>query len=185
MAFFNTSYSLNIYKGNDKMITLTKYLTASLLAVFLIFPSRGISQGEPYSALKDVRTIKAVFDIRVNSPRVLANHLDLIVDMFNDPYVKSVQPKPDFVVILMGSAVKYLSGMREGYSPSEVKDLDFIATILPEMARLGIKLEVCMVAARQFGLNLDTLIPEIVQVPNGWISSIGYQSQGYALIADL
>jgi hypothetical protein len=30
----------------------------------------------------------------------------------------------------------------------------------------------------------DTILPEIKQVENGWISAIGYQLNGYALVAD-
>jgi intracellular sulfur oxidation DsrE/DsrF family protein len=50
------------------------------------------------------------------------------------------------------------------------------------MAADGIPMEVCLVAADDFGVNPSTFVPGLTQVPNGWISSIGYQTQGYALI---
>jgi intracellular sulfur oxidation DsrE/DsrF family protein len=46
----------------------------------------------------------------------------------------------------------------------------------------GIKLEVCIAAVERLGVDESTLLPEITKVRNGWISSIGYQQKGYALI---
>ncbi|WP_022667396.1 DsrE family protein [Desulfospira joergensenii] len=139
---------------------------------------------EPYKALKGVDSVKAVFDLRVKNPRALAIHLDLINDTFEDPEVTSIQGKPDFVVIFMGPAVKFISKNTEGYSPEDKIHLDAIAAMIPDFFENGIKLQVCMFAAQSYGVSPDSILPGIEQVGNGWISSIGYQRQGYALISD-
>jgi uncharacterized protein len=41
-----------------------------------------------------------------------------------------------------------------------------------------------MTTAHALDIDPDSILPEINQVGNGWISVIGYQQQGYALVAD-
>ena len=50
------------------------------------------------------------------------------------------------------------------------------------LAALGIKQEVCAVATRVFGVDNKTVIPGLTLVGDGFISLIGYQSQGYHLV---
>ena len=50
------------------------------------------------------------------------------------------------------------------------------------MSKDGVKLEICLFAAEVFGVDPASVLPEIKRVGNGWISLIGYQSKGYALV---
>jgi intracellular sulfur oxidation DsrE/DsrF family protein len=50
------------------------------------------------------------------------------------------------------------------------------------MANDGIILETCMTAAHSLNVDPDSILPEINKVGNGWISVIGYQHSGYALV---
>ena len=50
------------------------------------------------------------------------------------------------------------------------------------MAETGIRVEVCLSAAKLFGVKPASILPEIEQVGNGWISEIGYQARGYRLV---
>ena len=50
------------------------------------------------------------------------------------------------------------------------------------MVKSGIRLEICLVAAQVFGVDPGSVLPEIKQVGNGWISLIGYQARGYSLV---
>jgi intracellular sulfur oxidation DsrE/DsrF family protein len=54
--------------------------------------------------------------------------------------------------------------------------------IIAAMAKDGIRLEVCLFAAKVLGVNPDSIAPEIHRVGNGWIASLGYQQKGYSLI---
>ena len=54
--------------------------------------------------------------------------------------------------------------------------------VISAMSKDGIKLEICMFAANLFGVASESVSPEINRVHNGWISSMGYQAKGYALI---
>lgn len=132
--------------------------------------------------LKGLKSVKAVFDIRISSAKSAALHLDLIHKTFKGKAVASVTKKPEFVVVFLGPSVKLISKSREGVAPEDHKTLDAIAGTISEMAKDGIKLEVCLVAARIFKVDPATILPEINHEDNGWISLIGYQAKGYSLI---
>ena len=50
------------------------------------------------------------------------------------------------------------------------------------MTKDGITLEACLVAAKGFGVEPSSILPEIKQVGNGWISLIGYEAKGYSMV---
>ena len=133
-------------------------------------------------ALKGVKSIKALFDFRIGSPGSAALHLKLMHQTFKDKILLAVDKKPEFVVVFIGPSVKLISKNREGFSPEEQATLAEIAATISEMSKDGIKLEICLVASKVFGVDPATVLPEIKAVPNGWISEIGYQAQGYSLV---
>jgi len=158
-----------------------------LIAVFcsgLIFFPAGNVFAETYNGLKGVKAVKAVWDVRVASPKVASIHLGLMHKTFKDSSINTLAEKPEFVIIFMGHAVKLISKDRKGFSPEDQQYLDKIADIISAMEKDGIKLEVCVAAANLLGVVTASLFPEIEQVGNGWISAIGYQLNGYALISD-
>jgi intracellular sulfur oxidation DsrE/DsrF family protein len=50
------------------------------------------------------------------------------------------------------------------------------------MAKDGVKFEICLIAVKYAGIEPSSILPEIKQVGNGWISVIGYQARGYSLV---
>jgi len=166
---------------NTKYKSYISYIIV-LIAFMLSITTNSLA--DEYDALKDVESVKAVFDVRVANPQVAAVHLDLIHKTFKDQNLTIESKKPDIVVIFMGPAVKLVSKTRKGFTPDEQKQLDVIAGIISNMAKDGIKLEICVAAIHLTGGDTATILPEIKQVGNGWISAIGYQHKGYALISD-
>jgi len=166
------------------IIKSIKYILSLLITVGFIIGAAGSVYAETYEALKDVDTIKAVVDFRVGSAKVAAIHLGLLHKTYNDTNLTVITAKPDFVIVFMGPGVKLISANRQGVSAEDSKHLDTIAGIISNMKKDGIRLEVCIAAVELLGVDPATILPEIHQVPNGWISSIGYQLNGYALIPD-
>ena len=166
---------------NTKYKSYVSYIIVSTALMLSLTTS---SLGNEYDALKGVESAKAVFDVRVANPKVAAVHLDLIHKTFNDHNLTIKSKKPDIVVIFMGPAVKLVSKTRQGFTPDEQKQLDVISGIISNMAKDGIKLEICVAAIHLTGGDAALILPEIKQVGNGWISAIGYQHKGYALISD-
>jgi intracellular sulfur oxidation DsrE/DsrF family protein len=161
----------------SKAVNLRLFL--SLCVFFIAVPS---VLGQEYYSLKGLKSVRAVFDVRIANPKSAALHLNLIHQTFKHKNITSVTKKPDFVVIFSGPSVKLISKNREGFSPEEHKALDEISGTISEMSKDGIKLEICLFAARVFGVSPASILPGIKHVGNGWISLIGYQSAGYALV---
>ncbi len=161
-------------------------ITFTLLSVLLIAGLSGAvpgpSRAEGYEALKGVDAVKIIFDFRNAKPQSVLVYLKLIQQTYKDKAVTTISPKPDFVVVFMGGAVKLVSKERKGFSSKEEKMLDEIASLIEGMSKDGIRLEICDYAVKFFGLDPKATVPGIQHVENGWIASFGYQAQGYALI---
>jgi intracellular sulfur oxidation DsrE/DsrF family protein len=153
-----------------------------VLSTFLAFVATAHGYGEEYEALRGLKSIKAVFDVRISNPKSAAIHLKLIHNTYKDKNIMAVTKKPAFVVIFIGPSVKLISKNREGFSPEEQRVLDEIANTISEMSKDGIKMEICLVAANLFGVDPASVLPSIKPVPNGWVSLIGYEAKGYSLV---
>lgn len=160
----------------------TRIISVSLLlSLCLIFAAfSNVFAADYGDALKGVKSIKALYDLRIGNPKSAALHLKLIHQTYKDKEV--MDKKPAFVVVFIGPSVKLITKNKEGFSPEEQATLSEIAGTISEMSKDGIKLEICLVAAKVFGVDPATVLPEIKAVPNGWISEIGYQAQGYSLV---
>jgi len=90
--------------------------------------------------------------------------------------------KPDIAVVFIGPSVKLVSKNRGDFSADDQKILNEFASTISAMAKDGIKFEICLIAVKVFGVEPSSILPEIKQVGNGWISLIGYETRGYALV---
>jgi intracellular sulfur oxidation DsrE/DsrF family protein len=151
-----------------------------VIALYLVFSVASAIAAPQYEALKGVRSAKAIFDVRMGSPKSAALHLSLIHQTFRD--LSAAKKQPVFAVVFIGPAVKLISKNREGFAPEDLKSLDEIAETITAMSKDGIGLEICLVAAKVFKVDPATVLPEITSVENGWFSVIGYQTRDYALV---
>jgi len=164
-------------KRESRTIIISLFLSTCMLFIAV---AHGF--GEEYEALKGLKSVKAVFDVRISNPKSAAVHLKLIHDTYKDKNIRAITRKPAFVVIFIGPSVKLISKNREGFSPEEQKILDEIANTISEMSKDGMKLEICLVAANIFNVDPASVLPGIKHVPNGWVSLIGYEAKGYSLV---
>lgn len=158
--------------------SITAVLFILCLTAFFAIPA---SAGE-YESLKGIKSVNTVFDFRDGKTESAVIHLKLIHDTFKDQAIRAVSEKPEFAVVFMASSVLLLSNERDEFSDSEKEQLAEFDETISAMAKDGIRLEVCLFAANLFGVKPETIAPEIHQVDNGWISSLGYQEKGYSLI---
>lgn len=157
-------------------------LSAILLSACILLTSATMGMAGDYKALKDVQSVKTVFDFRDGNPEYALVHIKLLHDTYKDKAIRDVTDKPDFVVVFMAGSVKLLSNNRESFSPEEIKFLEEMDNVIKAMANDGIRMEICAFAANFFTVDLETVSPLISRVDNGWISSIGYQAKGYTLV---
>lgn len=153
-----------------------------LVAFWMLFAFTALGSAQEYKALQGVQTVKTIFDFRISDPQNAVDHLQLVLDTYNAPAIQNISKKPDFVVVFMAGSVTLLSKDRAGFSEDDKQALTKMDQVISKLAKAGVRLEICEVAARFFKVDLNKVAPEIERVGNGWISSLGYQLQGYALI---
>ena len=150
-----------------------------LCALFLA--GNSVSAAE-YDSLQGLKSFKAVVDVRSGKPKSLAMQLGLLHQMYKDKSVRSLTDSPEFVLVFIGPAVKLVSTKTEGLSAEDRESGAKIAETISAMAQDGIKLEICLFAVDVLGVDRRSILPEIKQVANGWISLVGYQHSGYGLV---
>ncbi|SDL35980.1 Intracellular sulfur oxidation protein, DsrE/DsrF family [Salinimicrobium catena] len=136
---------------------------------------------DTYEAMEGVSSVNTVFDFRISDPVIALSHLNLIHGMLEDPNMIINGEQPEIIIVLVGPSVNLVSTEKMKDNPAAK---DKIAKKISDMTADGIRFEICMTAAHAFGVPADSVLPEIVQVKNGWISLVGYQQQGYSMIAD-
>ena len=157
-----------------------RLFAVSMLTFFLLLSSHSFAWAEEYNAMKGVNSVNAIFDMRIGNPQSAVLHLNLIYNTFEE--LVAMKKSPVFVVVFIGSAVKLISNDHSGFNTEEQKSLKQIAGIVSRMSKAGIRVEVCLVAAKVLGVEPASILSEIERVGNGWISEIGYQSRGYSLV---
>ena len=157
-----------------------RILLASLTVFFLVLSSLSYALAEEYDAMKGVHSVNVMFDMRDGNLQSVVIHLNLIHDTYKE--LVAQKKSPVFVVVFMGSSVKLISTDQRGFKAEEQKSLKQIADIISGMSKAGIRVEVCLFAAKVFGVEPASILPEIQRVGNGWISEIGYQTRGYSLV---
>jgi intracellular sulfur oxidation DsrE/DsrF family protein len=158
-----------------------KIIISLTLLAFGLLAATSIVSAEESEALKGVKSAKTIFDVRVANPKAAAIQLKLIHQTYQQLVAENKQPV--CVVSFMGPAVKLISKNRQGFAAEDQKSLEEIAETISRMAKDGLRVEICLFAARLFGVDAASILPEIKKVENGWVSLIGYQAQGYSLVA--
>jgi uncharacterized protein len=100
--------------------------------------------------------------------------------MVSDPAMVIDGRKPELVLVLIGPSVDLVSTGKKGDAGAQ----EAIARKISAMDADGVEFVVCMSSAHALGIPEESILPQIRKVQNGWISIIGYQHNGYALVAD-
>ena len=157
-------------------------MLVSIFSVLFFFAGVANVPAQQYEGLQGVFSVKAVFDMRIENPKSAALHLDVINQTYKDKNITELTNDPIFVVVFIGPSVKLVSKNREGFSAEDNQTLDKIASTISRMSGDGVRFEICMLAANLFGVEPASILPEIKQVPNGFISLLAYQAKGFGLV---
>lgn len=154
-----------------------------LFAAALLFaaPSHANDKPSDAAALRGVSTGKVVWDISMADPDTLAVFLSVVRETCDDLVRQNV--RPDMVLAIHGAPVRFVRVKREDLPFEAGIPVDEINGILDDLAsRSGVRVEVCSVANRLFGVENASIKPNFHVVGNTWVSLIGYQAQGYAVV---
>ncbi|MBT3276692.1 DsrE family protein [Candidatus Thioglobus sp.] len=162
---------------------MLKKITVSMLLLFLGFSSPTIHAKEINDsvALNGIETAKSVFLIDFTNPKKTAFYLDIILGTHKGLTKQNV--KSNMVLVFIGQTVQYLSTEPADDLALESEDeLNSIQASIKEFSKLGVRMEVCAVATRVFGVDNDTIPKEMNMVADGFVSLIGWQTQGHKLV---
>jgi len=133
------------------------------------------------TSLGELKVGKGVFLVDIGDAKKLNFYLEVIQGTYKGMKAQGVEP--DFILVYIGPSVKYLSNAPSSETEQEAGGILLeIEVNVEALAELGIKQEVCAVATRVFGIENKTVYPDLALVGDGFISLIGYQSQGYHLV---
>jgi len=161
------------------MIRMTSRLLLLLGIALLPFAALA-DQPNDAAALEGVERGKAVFDINNASASSLNLYLAVIRETHDDLVRQGVEP--DILLAFRGPAVTLVSTDRARFERTDFDALDQIADHIADLQMLGVRMEGCGVATRLFQIDNNTLLDGIKPVGNTFVSLIGYQARGYAVI---
>ncbi len=137
-----------------------------------------IDDSESLNGLKEA---KGVFLIDFTNPKKTAFYLKIIKGTHQGFIKQGV--KPDMILVFIGQTVKYLSTEPHDELALEFEsELKSISETVKELHALGVRMEVCAVATKVFDVDNQTILPGMKVVGDGFISLIGWQTQGYKLV---
>ncbi len=161
----------------------TKKIITLFIGILFLFTSGILSAEKPLDAdaLSDVKEGKVVWDVTVGSPIKLLLLMKVIEETYDDLIRQDV--KPDMVFAFHGPVLKLISSEPLNLALDEEEAHEELLDLLREFSQKpGVKMESCSIAARLLSIDNDTIMPEVKPVGNTFVSLIGYQKKGYALI---
>jgi intracellular sulfur oxidation DsrE/DsrF family protein len=153
-----------------------------LLLLLLLIPGL-VSAEKPAdtSALAGVDSGKIAWDINMADAKKMLLYLKVMDETYED--LKRQGVEPDMVLTFRGPSVTLITSDRTDVPLDEEPHLDGVAEQLKAMLKKpNVRAEACSVATRLTGVDAETLLPGVEHVGNTFVSQIGYQAKGYAII---
>lgn len=133
-----------------------------------------------HGALQGVDIGKGLFDINLSTVPKLELYLSVIKKTHQDLVRQG--KKPEFIIAFRGASVRLINSETWSFPEEEQQSLAKSAALIKELQEMGAVVEACSIATELFKVENSTLLPGITVVGNTFVSLIGYQAQGYALI---
>ena len=168
---------------NTKDKNLPQLITCLFFTVFFAVTLSTSALAEGYgNALKGVNSYDAVFEVSLGNPKIANLVFWAVKNAYEADEVKALSGTPNVVIVFHGPVVKLLSSDRSPFNSAEWAEVEKFQVTLRQMKKDGVKLEVCLYAAKVLGVDKTTIMPEIDGVDNGFVSVVGYQMQDYAVV---
>ncbi len=132
------------------------------------------------NALSGLTATKAYFDVTVGEPKLLLIRLQFIEKTYNQLAAAGVHPA--FIVGIRGKASNFFTKGTDYVLDTDLADKHQIAVLVAKFAALHINIEQCLIAAGFQHIDAADFLPQVHPVANGYVSMIGYQSQGYGFV---
>ena len=152
-----------------------------LLALLTLFNVAQAEKPSDADALQGINTGKVIWDVTLSKPSRLLFVMRVIDETYEDLVRQDV--KPDMVFTFHGRVLKLLSSQPLELDLDEEVALEELLALIQTLSnKPGVKMESCSIASRILGIDNSTIISAVKPVGNTFVSLIGYQQKGYALI---
>ena len=131
-------------------------------------------------ALKGLSSVKIVCDVNVGDPDLLLTRMYFLDTTYSQLLDFGV--KPTIVVAFRGKASLFITKNDKYIKAEHRKQRLEMKAWLEHFSELGFAIEQCYIAAKSYKIDIKDFLPQVNIVANGYISLIGYQSQGYAFL---
>jgi len=168
-----------IVKNSSRYRFILALFLAVVFAALTVLP---VSAAGYDKALNGVESYNALFEVTQKNPKAANVVFWAIKNAYEVAEVKKLKNPAHIVIVFHGPAVQLLSTESAPFNEAEWAEVENFQERLKQMKKDGVKLEVCLYAVKMMGVDKATIIPEVDQVGNGFVSVIGYQMQGYAVV---
>ncbi len=162
------------------MNKMMQMMLAILLASFTASDGLAAEISNNDKALVGIRETHVYFDVNVGEPAKLLTRLELIEKTYSQLVAAGVAPR--FVVGIRGKASNFFTKGDSYVLAADQAAKQNIAVWIDRFKGQGFGLEQCRIAADMQEIDLADFLPQIEVVANGYVSMIGYQTQGYAFV---
>ena len=156
------------------MLRPTTKMTAAAAITKPLIQSLWVGTNQPVYIFPKVKSLLGSEEALVVFPAIR--------EVYQSQSVTSLPEPSSNVIVFHNHAVKFLTTNRTA-DKEKNKTLDKVAEMIRQFSKDGVKMKICIYAVKVFGIDPETILPEIEKVPNGFISISGYQANGYSLIA--
>lgn len=131
-------------------------------------------------ALHGLTNLSVFFDVNVGNAGLLNKRMDLIDRTITQ--LKQANTKVIAVIGFRSGASRFVTKEADYIIDEELEHKKAVQTWVRKFVSQGIRVEQCSLAAEQQGIAFGDFMPEVAVVKNGYVSMIGYQAKGYAVI---
>jgi intracellular sulfur oxidation DsrE/DsrF family protein len=142
--------------------------------------SAGATQYDNARALTGIDRVGIYFDVNLGDADRLALRMRLIEQTIDQ--VRKAGIETDVVIGIRGGATSFMTRDDHYVLDDEVAAKQAIQEHLKAFAADGVVIEQCAIAADLEDIPPGDFIDEVTFVANGYVSLVGYQARGYAVV---
>lgn len=132
------------------------------------------------AALAGLHQAKAVFLVNMRQPMAVAHLMTVIGKTVRGLQAQHV--RPHLIVVFIGPDVAFLTRDRRGIPYMDERAVAGIQRQIRRLVAHGVQFQACGIALHGMDVHPTMLMSQVTAVGNGFISVIGYQEKGYALV---
>jgi hypothetical protein len=161
-----------------------RYIKIIVLITLYCATAAAVSAQTAYDnsdALKGIKNVRIYFDVNLKDDDLLVFRMELLDRTIQ--HLQEADVDASVVIGFRGAASRYITRDDHYVLEEQVANKIKIQDWVKQFAKQGFRIEQCAVAAEMLDIPTDDFLSEIEIVGNGYVSLIGYQAQGYAVVS--